>query len=428
MKSQELSKLNLPDEPGVYFWKKGKEVLYVGKATSLRSRVRSYFSKDLAFARSPLIVAMVEKADTIEFQKTDSVLEALILEANLIKKYRPPHNTDEKDDKSWNYVVITRERWPRVLTVRGKEIHDMIAAGKAEVATGKSGSGEKVKIAHSFGPFPHGLQLQQAMKIVRRIFPYRNSICIPKEEQKGAVGKPCFDRQIGVCPGVCTGEISHEDYRERIKHIRLFFEGKKKTLIRSLKKQMKEAAKLREFERAVGIRSQIYALGHIQDVSLIKDESKHRPAADYRIEAYDIAHTGGVSTVGVMTVVEDGEAKKSDYRMFRMRGTHRGSDTDALKEMLRRRFNHPEWPTPQLIVIDGGIAQKNAAESIFAESGKTAPIIVSVVKNERHQADHFLGDEKVIADNKKEIVLANSEAHRFAIKYHRNLRGKRSLM
>ncbi len=183
----------LPDSPGVYFFKKEGVILYVGKATSLRDRVKSYFSKDLATTRGPLIVSLIEKADSIDFEKTDSVLEALILEANLIKKYRPEHNTMEKDDKSWNYVVITKERWPRVETIRGKNLYDMIEQGKAEIGG--------VKIAHSFGPFTQGLSLREALKIVRRIFPYRDSRCIPYNERLNPspstlnpTPKPCFKK------------------------------------------------------------------------------------------------------------------------------------------------------------------------------------------------------------------------------------------
>ena len=122
MKSQELSKLKLPDSPGVYFFKRGKDILYIGKATSLRSRVRSYFGRNLLDARGPLVSEMVSKADEITFTETDSVLEALLLEAELIKKFQPRYNTDEKDDKSFSYVVITSEEFPQVLLVRGKEI------------------------------------------------------------------------------------------------------------------------------------------------------------------------------------------------------------------------------------------------------------------------------------------------------------------
>lgn len=422
MISQELKKFKLPDSPGVYIFKKGPEVLYVGKATSLRSRVRSYFSSDLISTRGPLIVEMVALADHIEFEKTDSVLEALILEAALIKKFRPPHNTMQKDDKSWNYVVLTKEKFPRVIVMRGKDLHDMMRKGKVEM------QGSEIKVASEFGPFPHGLSLLEAMKIVRRIFPYRDMKCVPKDEQKNSLGKPCFMRQIALCPGVCTGDISSQEYARQINHLRLFFQGKKKALIRALEKEMKAAAKSQEFEKASGIKQKIFALGHIQDVSLIKrDKSEQYAQAGMRIEAYDIAHTSGSSTVGVMTVVEDGEAKKAEYRMFKIRGDFKGSDTDALKEVLRRRFNHPEWQFPHLVAIDGGQSQLNAAQSVLDESPhqaiKNIPL-VSVVKDNRHKADHFLGDAVLAEKYKTEIILANSESHRFAVKYHRNLSGK----
>ena len=421
MKSQELAQYKLPDAPGVYFFKKGSQTLYVGKATSLRSRVRSYFSTSLPFARNPLVVQMVEAADSIEFQKTDSVLEALILEANLIKKYKPSANTMEKDDKSWNYIVITKEKFPRVAVIRGKDLQNMMLAGKAEVGG--------MKIKYEFGPFPQGLALQEAMKIVRRIFPYRDMKCVPKENQKNMAGKPCFNRQIGLCPGVCTGEISAAEYANQIAHIRLFFQGKKKALIRSLEKEMKMLAKNLEFEKAAEVRRKIYALGHIQDVSLIKRErTEVNSSADMRIEAYDIAHTSGTFAFGVMTVVADGEAQKSSYRAFRIRGDFKGSDTDALKEVLRRRLNHSEWQFPRLIVIDGGITQMNAAKSVLAESPEEAIrniSLVSVVKNDRHKPDHFLGDLVLAEKHKNEIILANSESHRFAQKHHKALRGRK---
>ena len=418
MISQELAKFDLPDSPGVYFFKKGADILYVGKATSLRSRVRSYFSRDLASTRGPLIVGMIEKADSVDFQKTDSVLEALILEANLIKKHRPEANTMEKDGKSWNYVAITKEKFPRVTLIRGKELHAMMQAGTADIG------GAKVK--YEFGPFPHGLSLIEAMKIVRRIFPYRDMKCVPREDQKNQAGKPCFNRQIGLCPGVCTGEISAADYAKQINHIRLFFEGRKKALVRSLEKEMKGYAKNLEFEKAAELRSKIYALGHIRDVSLIKRE-KTEASVGMRIEAYDIAHTAGKSAVGVMTVIEDGEAKKSDYRLFNIKGDFKGSDTDALKEVLRRRFNHPEWHYPNLIAIDGGIGQLNAAKQVLTglsdDTLKNIPL-VSIVKDDRHKADHFLGDIALAEKYKTEIILANSESHRFAIKNHRKIRGR----
>ncbi|MDD5050165.1 MAG: GIY-YIG nuclease family protein [Candidatus Pacebacteria bacterium] len=398
--SQESLK-NLPDSPGVYFFRYGKEILYIGKATSLHDRVKSYFSARLGEARSPLITRMVEKADSLDFQITDSVLEALILEAALIKKYQPKYNTDEKDDKSYNYVVFTKEDFPRILLVRGKNLDSL-----------------DYKVKDIFGPFPNGGQLKIALKIIRKIFPYRDN-CTPLQ------GKLCFNAQIGLCPGVCDGQMGKIEYVRQIRHLKLFFEGKKSALVRSLEKEMKTLAKNREFEKAEIIKRQIFALGHIQDVALLRPERDGTIRANgsvWRIEAYDVAHISGTSTVGVMTVVEDGEVKKADYRMFKIRTAKAGSDTGALQEVLERRLKHSEWPTANLIVIDGGIAQRNLAEKVLEKSGLKIPII-NVVKDDRHKPDHFLGSESLAQKYKKEILLANSEAHRFAISYHKKLRG-----
>ena len=185
---KEISKL--PDSPGVYLFKRGKNILYIGKATSLKDRVRSYFSKDIAETRGPLIVKMLSEFQTIDHIKTDSVLEALILEAHLIKKYQPEANVAQKDNKSFNFVVITKEDFPRVLTVRSREL--LI--------------NNPYDIAHSFGPFPNGGQLKEALKLVRKLFPYRDK-CTPASELKpNQKPKPCFNRQIGLCPGVCSGD------------------------------------------------------------------------------------------------------------------------------------------------------------------------------------------------------------------------------
>ncbi|MDP4020771.1 MAG: UvrB/UvrC motif-containing protein [Candidatus Adlerbacteria bacterium] len=389
----------MPDTPGVYFFLgKNKKVLYIGKATSLRDRVRSYFAPDLLVTRGPLITSMLGEARSIDWRQTDSVLEALILEANLIRNYKPKHNTDLKDDKSWNYVVITKEEYPRVLLIRGKNLEL---------------EARSLKLAAKYGPFPHGLQLREAMKLIRRIFPYRDK-CEPN------VGRPCFNAQIGLCPGVCSGKISKQEYRKIIRHISLLFQGKKKTLLVMLKKEMKQAAKQERFEEAARLRSQIFALEHIRDVSLIKDEYR-----DYRftksidrIEAYDAAHLRGSAAVGVMTVVEDGEAQKQEYRKFRLRQTTSGDDTGAIKEILSRRLGHDEWPMPRIIAVDGGTAQINAAEGVLRTYGVEIPV-VGVVKDDKHRPREIRGNRELIAGRERDILLANAEAHRFAIGYHR---------
>jgi excinuclease ABC subunit C len=435
----------LPDSPGVYFFLRGKKIIYIGKATSLRDRVRSYFSGNIEETRGPLIVKMLNEFTDIKFQKTDSVLEALILEANLIKKYQPEANTSEKDDKSFNFVIITKEDFPRVLVMRGRKL---------------SQRSDLWEITKSFGPFTNSSQLKEAMKLVRKIFPFRDKCNPPhpvydhpplgqeRENHKPQdtarylsrtgggrdeirVGRPCFNRQIGLCPGVCTGEISEKDYAKTIKNIILFFEGKKKKLVKNLQKQMRDFAKIRKFEEANKIKKTIFALNHIQDVSLLKEANMSRLNLDtktnFRIESYDVAHLAGTNMVGAMVVVENGEIKKNDYRKFKIRNQTGADDTKALSEILTRRLAHAEWPLPNLIVVDGGVAQKRAAEKVLEKSVTKIPV-VSVVKDERHKPKKIMGIERwkngKMERLEREILLANSEAHRFALSFHKHLRRK----
>jgi excinuclease ABC subunit C len=347
---------------------------------------------------------MVELATRVDFRPTDSVLEALILESALIKKHQPEYNTLEKDDSSYAYVVITKEEYPRVLLLRGKDL-----------AT----PDPKLKIDTTFGPFPHARELRTALKLVRKIFPFRDN-CTPES------GKPCFNAQIGLCPGVCAGTMSASEYKQLIRHIKMFFAGKKKQLLRDLEKKMKRYAELQEFEKAAMLRRQLFALQHIQDVALIKDENINTETSTgpgQRIEAYDVAHTSGQNSVGVMVVLTGGELNPSQYRKFKLRQEHKGNDLAALAEILERRSNHPEWPSPTLVVIDGGQTQLNLAKKTLANLGWQVPI-VSVVKDDKHRARGVLGDQELAKKYEFEIVRINAEAHRFAIAYHRQRRDR----
>ncbi|MFZ2484489.1 MAG: hypothetical protein WAX80_03260 [Minisyncoccia bacterium] len=386
MKNIKENIANLPDTPGVYFFRHTKKILYIGKATSLKDRVKSYFVRDILMTRSPLIAKMLEEADKIEFIQTDSVLEALILEANEIKRHQPIYNSKEKDDKSYNFVTITDEDFPKIMITRG---------------------------SGTYGPFPYGSELRVALKIIRKIFPYRDEKC-------KLTGRPCFNAQIGLCPGPCAGRISKKDYRKIIKHLELFFEAKKPQLIKSLEKEMGGLAKEQKFEEAESVKRQLFALDHIQDIALIKNDlttNDQRPTT-FRIEAYDVAHLSGKDVVGVMTVVSDGNLDKSQYRKFKIKNDS-NDDTNNLREVITRRLNHPEWPFPNLIVVDGGRGQINATKEVLEKAGLDIEV-VSVVKDEKHKAREIMGSKKY----SREILLANSEAHRFAISYHRRLRGK----
>ncbi|MEX1087083.1 MAG: UvrB/UvrC motif-containing protein [Candidatus Paceibacterota bacterium] len=427
MKRQDIAKKQLPDQPGVYFFKKGRQILYIGKATSLRDRVRSYFSGDIILSRSHLIQQMVEEAVTVTFQQTDSVLEALVLEAELIKRYQPLYNTRDKDNKSFNYVVVTDEDFPRILTVRGRELEKIeyerpLASSKPSRSTSVSAILRRTSVKRTFGPFTSGSSLQEGFKIIRRIFPYRDRKCIPAEEQRDPRNpKPCFNQQIGLCPGVCTGGITKREYQRHIRNIVLFFEGKKKQLLKKLTTQMNRAAKNQEFEKATDIRRQIYALTHINDTALLTRDFFGNSSGNgkiFRVEAYDIAHLSGSAHVGVMTVVEDGEVNTDEYRKFRIRGQEGVNDTKALREIISRRLDHPEWRMPNLIVVDGGKAQKNVATRLLEDVGVVIPI-VAVVKDERHKPRDLISKEDIVRKHQDDILLANSESHRYAIQFHR---------
>ncbi len=410
MEKETLKKLKLPDTPGVYFFLGvRKEILYIGKATSLRNRVRSYFVDDITEKRSPLIMQMVALAKTVEHTATDSVLEALILETNLIRSHKPKYNTKSKDDKSYNHLIITNEEWPRVLVVRGKDLTEQYTASE---------------IKYHFGPFPSGSLFREAIKIVRKLFQfYDTKEAVDAPLSKLARGKIDFNRQIGLYPS----EQNRTHYLRTIRHIKFFFEGKKKTILKELEKDMMKEATLQHFEEAGRLKKKMFALNHIQDIALIKTEHHvYRDEKNLRIEAYDIAHMAGKDMVGVMTVVEGGEANKNEYRKFKIKTISDANDPGALREVLRRRLEHDEWPFPQIIVADGNIIQKNAIESVLREFNMSIPV-VAVVKDERHKASRLIGPSMLLSQHKLEILLANAESHRFAINYYRNTSRKRAL-
>ncbi len=410
MTKDDLKSLVLPDRPGVYFFLgKNKEIFYIGKATSLKSRVRSYFAPDLIEKRSKLISDMVTEAKDIEWTETDSVLEALILETNLIRSHKPKFNTKSKDDKSYNRVIITNEEWPRVLVVRERDLHERFS---------------KSEIKYEFGPYPSGTLLRDALKIIRKLFRfYDTKDPIGQEKTKLTRGKIDFNRQIGLYP-----ELTDKDsYLRTIRHLKLFFDGKKQQIIKELERDMMKAAKIEAFEVANQIKKQIFALKHIEDVSLIKaDRDNEERGLSWRVEAYDIAHLQGKDMVGVMTVVKNGESKRSEYRKFKIRTQKDANDPGALREVLERRLEHDEWPLPKLIVVDGNDIQINAAKSVLESKNLTIQV-VSVVKDDRHKAARIIAPEAILTTHSFDILLANAEAHRFAINYHRNFARKNRL-
>jgi len=408
-----------PETPGVYIMKDiAGRVLYVGKAGNLRRRVSSYFERP----HDVRIQTLVSKISHIDFEQKETALEALIREAELIKKITPPFNVREKDDKSFLYFEITREKFPRVLLVRG--------AGA--VAVGGKGGRAVASQGQRFGPFTSASSAREALRILRRIFPWSTH----DPDEIGRMLRPCFNYEIGLCPGTCVGAITHEDYLKNIERLKLFFEGKKVRIIRALEKDMKAAAKKQEFEKAAALRRQMFALRHIQDTALISDNdalvtgsAAGRAAAvsagmalknGYRIEGYDISNISGTSAVGSMVVFEDGEPNKNEYRKFRIRSIFQPNDVGMLKEVLERRFARSDWPMPDLVLIDGGLAQVNTARRVLLRAGIKVPII-GIAKGPKRDRNDIIGlVPKGV--QKATLVKVRDEAHRFAISYHKALR------
>ena len=411
MKSQSLKKFNLPDQPGVYFFRKGKEIIYIGKATSLRDRVRSYFAKDLIQTRGPGILDMVTIADRITFETTESVFEALVLEANLIKKYQPKYNVKEKDNKSFAYMIITDEDFPRIGTIRGRTLQVQ-----------QQMDAMPCRVKYTFGPFPSHGSLLAGLRILRKIFPFRDL----------KSNNPTHDRfykQLQLSPDHTTVG-AQKKYQENVQHIVQFFKGNKKGIIRDLKKKMHTYAAKMQFEFAQDAKHKILGLEHLNDITMMRrDFYEDVPMETFRIESYDVAHISGRQTVGVMVVVENGQADKSSYRKFKICRIKDGevNDIASMQEILERRFTHAEWPAPDLVVVDGGKTHYDHAVKILKKIGQGTIMVASVVKNERHQPKGIIGPNAIIRKHRAMILLANSEAHRFAIGYHSNLRARHFL-
>ncbi len=475
---------NLPQAPGVYFfYGSDKQLLYIGKATNLRSRVQSYFrgmvdeerAENLQLGtldesadgnvqdirkisevagRSEWIGLMVAQVSDIAFEQTDSVLEALILESNLIKKHQPKYNTLEKDDKSFSYFAITKEEFPRILIIRKTDFKKYVIPNLfrdieehsemlKQVQHDKHDGIKKPKklmpekLQAVFGPYSSKMQMQTALKIIRRIFPFH--------AHKQTTEKGCLDFQLGSCPGPYAGAISKDDYKKNIRGIRMILEGKKKSLLRMLEKEMQVSAKKLEFEKAASLRNKIYALEHIRDVALMTRDFEEKSSVishqssenlkAMRIEAYDISNISGDHAVGSMVVFENGKPNKAEYRKFKIKTVEGSNDVAMMREILLRRFKNP-WAMPDLVLLDGGQGHANMMGELILELGLDV-LVVAVAKGKTRknlnfqfpisnkisisqfpmELQNFLSDDNLV----KSIM---DEAHRFAITFHKHRRSK----
>lgn len=415
-KSVKIKKGSLPSVPGVYKMKNADgEIIYIGKASSLKTRVSSYWNK----AHDRKTEELVRRIVRVDYEVTDSVLEALILEAHLIKKYKPHYNIMQRDDRSWTYVCITAEDFPQIMLRRGHELGGELKK-----------RGAKKLYKKIYGPFLSGYSVKVALELLRKIFPW--SKCRPDQK------RPCFDYHIGKCAGLCVGKVSKAEYQRITRHVMLMLSGKKKQLLKLLEKDMKSAAKKQDFERAALLRNKIGALTHINDVALLKKEkSKERVGllgqrVQYvfnRIEGYDISNISGTSATGSMVVFEHGEPNKSEYRKFKIKTVEGSNDYASLAEVIRRRFRN-RWPHPDVIMVDGGKGQVSTVVKMLKNLKVDIPVVGIAKGSARRRNDIILGSkDKKLAEAanyyKEELVAVRDEAHRFALKYHKYLRKNR---
>lgn len=553
---------NLPDCPGVYLMRNSlREVIYVGKAKNLKNRVRQYFQNSKNHTEK--VKAMVKNISEFEYIVTDSEVEALILECNLIKKYSPKYNILLKDDKYYPFIKITNEEFPRVIVTRNHGNDS----------------------ARYFGPYTDGTAVYIISDLIRKVFPLRT--CRKLIKEGGSKTRTCLNYHINLCKGPCEGLISKEEYGKIIDDVVDLLTGKDKKITSRLRSEMEEAAEKLDFEKAASLRDKILAIEKINEkqkiisnnfenedfIAISQDEKdsciqifflrdgkivgrEHfildntgGEDADYvveefvksfyggaafipkviyvsnikdsdlleqwlslkkdhkvtlkvpqkgekkrildmvqknashalemfklndkvnkelnnvalkeiqgalkldcipeRIEAYDISNLMGMDSVGTMVVFQDGKAKNSDYRRFKINTVEGPDDYKSMKEILTRRFSHGLMEIqkitqnelnfesgkfsvfPDLIMMDGGKGQVNIALEVLKELNIEIPVC-GMVKDDNHRTRGLIyNDEEIMLTPSSKAMLLitriQDEVHRFAITYHRTLRDKRTL-
>jgi len=396
----------IPDTSGVYLMKDSDgRVIYVGKAKSLKKRLSNYFGRLLD---TKTMMLMSNVAD-IEYRLTPTESLALLLEASLIHKYEPKYNVSLRDDKSFPLVKITNEEFPAVCVTRKREDDG----------------------AAYFGPYTSAWLLREALKIIRKRFPYRSCRQMPS--------KACIYYRIGLSPAPCIGKISRREYARTIKNISLILEGKTDLLARKLLRVMKLKAKARQFEEAAKIRDQVNALsaisqnyagsanqGELEDLKNLLQLKK----LPERIEGFDISNISGKEACGSMVSFYRGLPDKNNYRRFRIKTINAIDDYGMIAEVVRRRYSRiieEKLPLPDLVLIDGGKAHLLTAAREISSLGLNIPL-VSIAKEEEHIYAQDRSKPIKLATDTPALNLIRrirDEAHRFAVAYHHILRRKK---
>lgn len=453
---------NLPETPGVYIYRNEKNrVLYVGKAINLKNRVSSYFQKtDLLGTKTR---ALVEHIAKIEHIKVQNEIEALLLEADLIKRHRPPYNIELKDDKYYKYIVIEKkDRGGKKISSTENSADKSPQPEDAWTISTSRKEEENTTQNEYFGPFPDGGSVNIILKSLRKVFPYRDCSNAKFTRYKKA-GRPCLYGHIGVCPAPCQSIEAIEINNENIKKFKEYLKGDRKKLFQTLEREMKSLSKNHEFEKAALLRDQLISYQYltqekrnireyIETPTLIDDEGLSmqkdlieklnkeyekltlpllQPVdeSNFRVEIFDISNFQGSNAVGSMTVLIGGISARGEYRKFKIKTKDTPDDFAMMQEMLSRRFsdfNVKKWGLPDLIVIDGGKGQLSSALETLNEKGINIPTIGLAKKFEEIVIQKKSGDFEIvdIPNDTKAIRLlqkGRDEAHRFGITYYRKL-------
>ena len=419
-----------PTAPGIYLMKDAQgRVIYVGKAKNLRSRAGSYFHKTAADDKR--ICDWITEVADVEFLIADSEVDAMLMEARLIKDIQPQYNRDLKDDKSFPYLQITTgEDFPRVNFTR-----EPLDRG--------------VKL---YGPFPRAKTLRGAIQVLQRVFKFRTcSLDIEEGDPRWRWFRPCLLHSINQCTAPCNVRIDKESYRTDIRRLQLFLDGKKDVLLKEMNEEMREASKALLFEKAARLRDEIKALGAI---SLRGNLAQHaQPEVFYvdprkglkglkkilkldsiprTIDGVDIAHLGGNEMVGSLVTFIDGLPFKPGYRRYQIKSVAGIDDFASIREIVTRRIKglqERDEPFPDIWLIDGGKGQLSSALAAFETLKVVPPTVIALAKREEEIFVQGRSDPIVLSRRSFALRLlqyVRDEAHRFAQHYHHMLRKKRA--
>lgn len=424
-----------PQAPGIYLFKNCKgEVIYVGKAKSLAARLSSYTLSVAGLL--PKTARMVSEAVDLETYLTTSELEALLLEARMIRRYQPRYNSQSKDDKQPLYIKITSEEFPKVTTARRREVG-------------------KTKDIY-FGPFPSSAAVRSVLKMLRRVFPFCSQTKIGR--------RACFYNHMGLCRP-CPAEIVKysgeqrvlltKEYRKNIFSIKKILEGRVEKIIKELEREMKVAARREAFEEAAVIKRRIEQVGYVVQKPVAPEEFLLNPNLatekaqegvnsfwklvepyfkNARLpeiaEAYDISNTGGREAVGSQVTFFRGLPEKTRYKRYKIRMLQRPNDVGMMREVLLRRFKHKDWELPELVLVDGGKPQVAVAVEVLKNEGLAIPVVGLAKRKEEIIVPRDDGGFEQIVLKRTDSALhfvqrIRDEAHRFAQDYHHHLMRKR---